>query len=389
MALPHKRRVLVADDDASVRALLERLLTVSGYEVVVAVDGHQARQIVGQHSFDVIVSDIQMPGLGGLELLQAVRERDLDVPVILVTGSPSVETAVRAIQYGALRYLMKPVEPQVLLDTLAYAAQVHELARLKRDALSALGRQQQAATDLAGLEAALNRAIASLTMHFQPIVSCSRKAIYAYEALARPVEPSLPNPPALLDAAERLGRVHEVGRAIRERVAGGLGELESGQLVFVNLHPNDLTDDSLYSGVAPLSRFAKRVVLEITERASLHGVAELHERLKALRSLGYRFALDDLGAGYAGLTSFVQIAPEVVKIDMELVRGVHQNQSKERVIRSIGELCREMKIEVVAEGVEVRDERVALSGLGIDLLQGYLFAKPQKGFTKVPPGSFE
>jgi EAL domain-containing protein (putative c-di-GMP-specific phosphodiesterase class I) len=266
---------------------------------------------------------------------------------------------------------------------------VHELARLKREALSALGKQQEAAIDLAGLEASMNRALSTLTMHFQPIVSVGKKAIYAYEALARPTDPSLPNPPALLDAAERLGRVHDVGRTIRERIAAGLGELQDGVLAFVNLHPKDLTDDSLYSGVAPLSRYAKRIVLEITERASLHDVAELKERLAALRALGYRFALDDLGAGYAGLTSFVQMAPEVVKIDMELVRDVHQNQSKERVIRSIAELCREMKIQVVAEGVETKQERTALTKIGIDLLQGYFFAKPQKGFAAVAAGTFE
>jgi EAL domain-containing protein (putative c-di-GMP-specific phosphodiesterase class I) len=387
--MPTKRRVLVADDDSSLRAVLERLLVVSGYEVVTAVDGQQARTILSDQQFDVIVSDISMPGLGGIELLQAVRERDLDVPVILVTGSPSVETAMRAIQYGAMRYLLKPVEPQVLLDTVAYAAQVSELGKLKREAMTALGKQQQAATDLAGLDAALNRALTTLAMHFQPIVHCGTRTLYAYEALARPSEPALPNPLALLDAAERLERVHEVGRNIRERVAAAAAELTSDALVFVNLHPKDLIDDSLYSAVAPLSRIARRVVLEITERASLHAVAELRERLGALRALGYRFALDDLGAGYAGLTSFVQMAPEVVKLDMELVRDVHKNSSKERVIRSIGQLCREMKILVVGEGVENKEERQALTALGIELLQGYFFARPQKGFVTVPPAAFE
>ncbi len=389
MPAAQKRRVLVADDEPSLRTLMDRVLSASGYEVRLAADGEEARAALASEQFDIVLSDISMPGLGGLELLQVVRDRDLDVPVILITGSPSVETAMQAVQYGALRYLVKPVATQMLLDTLAYAAHVHELARLKREAMAALGKEQKAATDLAGLAAALTRALATLSMHFQPIVSVERRTSHAFEALVRPNEPSLPSPPALLEAAEKLGRVHEVGRVIRERIAAAVTRLPDDVLVFVNLHPHELTDDSLYSALAPLSVHARRAVLEVTERASLHEVPDLRERLAALRGLGYRFALDDLGAGYAGLTSFVQMTPEFVKIDMGLVRDVHQQPNKERVIRSIGALCREMRIAVIAEGVETREERQALTRLGVDLLQGYLFARPQPDFAPVSPATFD
>src|SRR5690606_29155303 len=92
------RRILVADAAESARGFFVRLLQMAGYDVRFACDGEEAKRILADTSFDVILSDISMPGCSGIDLLKAVRERDLDVPVVLVTGSPSVETAVRAVQ---------------------------------------------------------------------------------------------------------------------------------------------------------------------------------------------------------------------------------------------------------------------------------------------------
>jgi EAL domain-containing protein (putative c-di-GMP-specific phosphodiesterase class I) len=99
-----------------------------------------------------------------------------------------------------------------------------------------------------------------------------------------------------------------------------------------------------------------------------------------LRGLGYRIAIDDLGAGYAGLTSFAQLEPEVVKVDMSLVRGIDSSPVKQKLVRSIIALCTELGIQLVAEGIETPAERDAVVALGGDLCQGYLFAKPGRGF---------
>ncbi len=99
-----------------------------------------------------------------------------------------------------------------------------------------------------------------------------------------------------------------------------------------------------------------------------------------LRALGYRIAIDDLGAGYAGLTSFAQLEPEVVKVDMSLVRGIDSSAVKQKLVRSIIALCTELGIQLVAEGIETAAERDMLINLGADLCQGYLFAKPGRGF---------
>jgi EAL domain-containing protein (putative c-di-GMP-specific phosphodiesterase class I) len=102
-----------------------------------------------------------------------------------------------------------------------------------------------------------------------------------------------------------------------------------------------------------------------------------------LRKRGYRIAVDDLGAGYAALGALATLEPEIVKLDMSLVRDIDQHATKRRVVAAIANLCRELGGRVVAEGVETEAERKACIDSGIDLLQGYLFAKPARGFQPV------
>jgi DNA-binding NtrC family response regulator len=118
-------RVLVVDDEEAVLRVHAQALAKSGYQVETAGDGNAAVRVLGQISFDVILSDIDMPGMDGIDLLERVRTRDLDVPVVLITGNPSAETATRAVKHGALRYLVKPVE----LGLLVKCSSVSQLRR--------------------------------------------------------------------------------------------------------------------------------------------------------------------------------------------------------------------------------------------------------------------
>jgi EAL domain-containing protein (putative c-di-GMP-specific phosphodiesterase class I) len=146
----------------------------------------------------------------------------------------------------------------------------------------------------------------------------------------------------------------------------------------MNLHPEDLLDVDLVDESSPLGRIASRVVLEITERESLVASAELATRLARIRELGFRIAVDDIGAGYSGLTSFTDLMPELVKIDMSLVRGIDTSTVKQRTVRALVALCHEMGALVVAEGVETDEENRWIVELGCDLAQGYLIARPAR-----------
>jgi EAL domain-containing protein (putative c-di-GMP-specific phosphodiesterase class I) len=371
-------RILLVDDEPAVGRGLSRLLTMAGNVVTIASSGEQAFKLIAAASFDVIVSDIGMPGMDGIALLRAIRGRDLDVPVVFMTGSPAVETAIAAMECGAFRYLMKPVDVTALNEAVARAAHLHRLAMVRREAGEQL--EGKLLGDRAAVEVRFSSGVEKMWIAMQPVVSWANRKVFAYEALLRTDEPTLRNPLDFLDAAERLGRTVELGRSIRAQIAALMPELPAGVNMFVNLTPADLVDEALCSGRDPLSSFASRIVLEVTERAALEQVKGLGEGVKRLRQLGYRIALDDLGAGYAGLSSFARLEPEIVKVDMSLIRGINASAMKQKLFLSFTTLCRELNTEIVAEGVETVEERDCLNGLGGDLYQGYLFARPGRGF---------
>jgi EAL domain-containing protein (putative c-di-GMP-specific phosphodiesterase class I)/CheY-like chemotaxis protein len=374
-------RLLVIDDDDLTINSYTRTLERLGHAVESASNGREALERFRGKTFDTILSDLEMPDMDGIAFLRELRSIDLDIPVVIITGSPSLETAARAIEYGAFRYLNKPVPTDELASLVERAVRIHEMARMRRLALSFMEQSGHALGDRASLEARFESAMSSLRMAFQPIISWSERKVVAYEALLRTQETTLMRPDHFIDAASRLERLPELGRRVRATVAKDVEAAPHDVRIFTNLHASDLTDDELSNPDAPLSKLAGRVTLEITERSSLKNSGDLQSRFKALRALGYRLAVDDLGAGYAGLASLSLVDPEVVKLDMSLVRDVDKHGPKQEVIKSMTNLARSLNMDLIVEGVETPAERDVLATLGCDLMQGYLFARPGFGFA--------
>ncbi len=244
-----------------------------------------------------------------------------------------------------------------------------------------VSRADDPSTHLAELEQKLGRCLAALSMHFQPIVHAKTRARFAYEALLRSGDKSLPHPGAILDAAERLEKITTLGRAVRGQCAKVIaGSPAERGIVFINLHLLDLFDKQLTSPFSPLSKVASRVVLEITERNSLEGQHDVRYRVAELRELGFRIAIDDLGGGHARMGTFTPLDCDFVKLDMSLVRDIEKHPMKQRLVKSVTELCREQGTKVIGEGVETEAEAKVLVDLGCDYLQGYLIAKPALPF---------
>ncbi len=389
------KRVLLVEDDEVVARAHTRALERYGWEVVSAGDvGVASAKLLSAHCA-VVLCNITLPSGSGVEILRVVRRHDMDIPVVLITGRPTVETAIEAVELGAIEYLTKPIDVDVLNERVERAFQLGQLARSRRDALRA-AYEVPSSVDLVGLGARFEQAVDRLHMAFQPIFDLREGAAgaqaeaegsrppSAYEALMRSDEPGLETPLQVLDAAERLNRHPELGRQVRALVAAALDDLPAGPEVFVNIHASDLLDPSLYALEAPLSMHAHRVVLEVTERGSLDAIADLKERAVALRRLGYRLAIDDFGAGYAGLASFALLEPEIVKLDMSLVRNVHGDSMKRRLIESVNTLCAGLAIKVVAEGIESSEELEVIRGLGCQFGQGFALGRPTPTFLPPP-----
>lgn len=377
-------RILIADDDQNLLRALARTLERAGHDVIRIADGRAACEHLGEldpDDVDVVVTDITMPGADGLEVMRSAHKLDPDLPVVLMTGLPTVETAVQALERGAYRYLLKPVDPETLTQAVANAVELRHGLRSAPDTRPGMSPPSSRAR--VELGSRFDHALASLWMAFQPIVSWKERRVLAFEALVRTDESSLVRPEHFFQAAEQLHRVQELGREIRTAIARAIEHAPPGVQIFVNLHASDLADEGLYSRSAPLAAHASRIVFEITERVSLERVKDLRERIATLRSLGYRIAVDDLGAGYAGLSSLASLQPEVVKLDMSLVRGVDREPIKQRLVASLQTLGGPLGITMVAEGVETEAERDTLISIGCDLFQGYLFAQPGRTFDAV------
>ncbi len=363
-------RILVVDDEPEPRRAIARVLRHAGYAVSTADDAHIALHGLSRGHFDTIVSDISMPGLNGISLLRAVRNIDPEVPVILLTGVPAIETAVQALDHGAYKYMVKPLDPAQLLEVTARAVRLAGRRRAADGEAPSSARLYP--TDG---HATMERALEHLRLVFQPIVHRDG-SLFGYEALMRCNMPEAVSPDSLIAMATSLNRLQELGRHARGLASASFSGVQPVGTLFVNIHPSELHDDELLNPRGALRRHAHQVVLEITERASVNSISELPARVEQLRSAGYRIAIDDLGAGYSGLTSFVLLKPDIVKLDMTLVRDVHRQEVKQRLVHSVTTLCADLNIAVVAEGVETLEERAVLMDLGCDLFQGFLIARP-------------
>jgi EAL domain-containing protein (putative c-di-GMP-specific phosphodiesterase class I) len=369
-------RVLIVEDDRGMLELYSDILLEHGFRIAAACDGHAAGRLLGAGEFDAVLTDVYMPDAGGLELLHSVRERDVDLPVVLVTGSPSLETAVQAVEMGALHYLMKPVSTNELLRCIQDAVARHRSAVERRHAVGRVP-SLAAGTDRAALQELFDRAMGSLHVVYQPIIRTRDGTVFGWEALLRTREPAVAGPIQFIEMAEQLGRVRELSRSVRSLVCRAAKHAR-GRVFFINLHPDDLRDDDLFDPAAPLSVLASDIVLEITERSPLGDIPDVKDRVGRLRALGFRVAVDDLGTGYSGLTSIATLEPEFVKLDRSLLTGIDGELTKRRLVGSIASLSREMGISVVAEGVETEAERRVAAELGCDLMQGFFFRRPEE-----------
>lgn len=317
--------VLVVDDDIALLRAIQRILEREGCRVVACRRAEEALEQLERERFDVLLSDVQMPGLGGARLLRAVRERDLEIPVVLMTGTPGLESAVAAIEHRALLYLIKPVTAERLVEAVA---------RTRRSA---------------------RRASAAHPGRYfsHPIVTAIGANLYAQEL--RPAA-SVSADGAPEDSA---------------RVARIIARTRSGPWL-VPLDSARLSDEALFDAEAPLSRHAERIVLQLSNGVSLAAAKNAQDRIGRLRSLGFRIGLDSLGAGYASLQHLAVIEPDWLKLDPSLVSDIQSKSANAKIVSTLVRLCRELGARLVADGVSTVEERVTLVGLGCDLLQGPL-----------------
>lgn len=402
-------QILVVEDEVPLLRALSRTLKKAGYQVHTATDWRQAYsklKILGPE-LQGLVTDLILPGGTGLKLADYAQKVSPDIGVVLTTGYFDKSLEVEQTRFDLL---WKPVHPTDLLKTLGNVlGRQHRPAPLKKPAkppaITPSGNligQEVALSNLRNkLLAAHNggdvffknadrteqlfaSALEKLHVVYQPLVRSEDNSVFGFEAFLRCDHPEFQSPLRLFAAAETLGKVEELGRAARAVVAKDLFNYrERLEVIFVNLHPSELRSRILCDFAEPLQQYASRVVLEVTEMASINAGAKTKEEIRKLKELGFRMAVDDIGEGYSGLLNLISLEPEFLKIDMTLVQGIDQAPLKVDIIAAIIDIASSAGILTVAEGVEREEDRNVLVSLGCDLLQGYYFCKPGPAFPTI------
>jgi len=207
---------------------------------------------------------------------------------------------------------------------------------------------------------------------FQPVVDLQTRQTFAYEALARCRVEQYRYPPDLFDAAVASGTVGLLGRYLRQTAVDGCTTYP----LFLNIHPHEFEQGWLSRPDDPIFWHGEEVYLEITESVPLRYFEQCHSVLAEARSKGVRLAIDDLGSGYSNLKYILDLAPEIVKLDRELIAGCREGTRQFDLVASIVRLCVDMGAKVVAEGIESQEELFAVVAAGAHYGQGYLLARP-------------
>ncbi|PNG34849.1 diguanylate phosphodiesterase [Pseudomonas protegens] len=233
---------------------------------------------------------------------------------------------------------------------------------------------------------ALSSILAQSGLHslFQPIISLSQRRILGYEALSRgPSNSPLHSPVALFAVARQAGRLSELEFACRHSACKRFSEQQLPGKLFLNVSPESLLEATHQPGrtlqlLQDVGIPPSQVVIELTEQTPIDDFQLLHNALHHYRDMGFSIALDDLGAGYSSLRLWSELRPDYVKIDRHFIDGIHQDALKREFVGSILQIAKASRAQVIAEGIEMLEELVVLSEMGVDLVQGYLLCRPQE-----------
>jgi EAL domain-containing protein (putative c-di-GMP-specific phosphodiesterase class I) len=213
---------------------------------------------------------------------------------------------------------------------------------------------------------------------FQPIVDTHARAVYSHEALVRGVNQESAYQVIQRFSAEQMPRFDAACRAKAIAIATRIGLRGNLNLNFLPSAAID-ADLGLGSTIEAAHRHSfppHRIIVEATEGEMIKDHAKFAHAINEYRRAGLRIAIDDFGAGYSGLNFLAEFQPDIVKLDMALIRGIDWHGPRQAIVRAVFQVCGDLGIDVIAEGVETVDEFSWLTDLGVNLYQGYLFAKP-------------
>jgi EAL domain-containing protein (putative c-di-GMP-specific phosphodiesterase class I)/AmiR/NasT family two-component response regulator len=376
-------KVLIADDEPSLREALAELFAHEERVVLVgsAGDAEEAIELAVSRRPDVAILDVNMPAGGGARAAREIIRVSPATRVIALSAFEDRPTVLEMLRAGAVGYLVKGGEADHILDSIARVvdggaslssgvidAIVDELSsQLRREEIEL--EQREARREQIG------RFVAGkgVTIVYQPILDLRTREIVGTEALSR--FHSLPLRPSNEWFTEAVGL--ELGVPLElstiRRALPALAWLPEGKYLSVNCSHRAAMSGELADAFGAA---APRIVVEITEHEPVEDYGVLGRALADLRAAGVRIAIDDAGAGFASLRHTLRLRPDIVKIDISIVRDVDRDRGKRALASALTSFADEMGMAVIAEGIETHQELAALREIGVAYGQGFLLAEP-------------
>lgn len=237
---------------------------------------------------------------------------------------------------------------------------------------------------------AIHRLIDEQLIHFcfQPIISLQNGQIYAYEALMRPSLDNFKTPTEILAVAAAQSQLGQLERLVFTTAFAAidqhLDQLENTYIFINSIPSHSLSLEEFKALEDQYGHLFSKVVIEVTEHES-DTIKQMSDRLSAIHQSGIRLAIDDFGNGYSSEARILTVKPDIVKVDMMLIQGIHQNRDKQQLVANLISFCHSKGVLLVAEGVEDQADLSKLIELDMDFVQGYYTGKPALHFQPVPP----
>ena len=378
----------MVDDQESNVILLDRLLRSAGAtHVHLVTDPRVAVRRCLEVGADLVLLDLHMPHLDGVAVLEALRvalEPDAFVPVLVLTADTTDAAKGQALAAGAKDFLTKPLDrDDVVLRVRNHleTAALYRRVRLENRRLqSELDERERVANETRTRLESIRRAVREVLdrdlveMVFQPVVDLADGTVVGVEALARFRTAERRPPDEWFAAAAAVGLQPELEVAAISAALRRLPDLPPTVLLNVNVSPRVAMTDDFARCVADVP--SGRLVVELTEHVPVDDYEPLVHCLAGFRAAGILVAVDDAGAGYAGLQHLVSLCPEVLKLDRELTLDIDHDPARRAMAASMVHFADEIGAVLVAEGIETQGALDTLRDLGIALGQGYHLARP-------------
>ena len=376
-------RVLLADDEPGLRVALTELLSHEERVELVgtAADAEEAIRIAESSLPDVALVDVRMPEGGGPHAARGITRVSPGTRVIALSAYEDRTNVLEMLRAGAVGYLVKGTAADELVQGIEKVAQggtslsAEVMTGVVAELAAQLRREEIERDADLGLRGDIERFVSGhgIWMVYHPIMDLETRDEIGVEALARfgsiPVKP--PDRWFAQATALELGLQLEL-RAMKEAL-DGLSRIPDGAFLSINCSHRTAASTEL---AEQLDGMEKRIVLEITEHEAIDDYGGLAEALEPLRARGLRVAVDDVGAGYASLRHALQLAPDMVKMDISLTHDIDRDAGRRALAAALISFAAETDMTIVAEGIETAGELHSLRQLGVRYGQGFYLARP-------------